>query len=178
MEVIVIERQENNSTYNFTVPGYSSGTSNATVSCNTYSNTTSCTGYGQQTGVVYPGHTGSYQVSGATLALKLPDGRIVVANCDAKLNWSEWSNPNMYRDCRVPIVDKIQAEFNGEKAKLTWPVSIDGKKLKSETYKILGILPAAKEEPKNSERVNQEPTTKSDDSNQKNLEPENEPIEK
>jgi hypothetical protein len=31
-------------------------------------------------------------------------------------------------------------EFSGDNAKLTWPVSIDGKKLQSETYKILGVV--------------------------------------
>ena len=28
----------------------------------------------------------------------------------------------------------------GDKAKLNWPVSIDGKKMESETYKILAVL--------------------------------------
>ena len=40
----------------------------------------------------------------------------------------------------MPIVDEIDVEFKGDKAKLFWPVSLDGKKLESETYKVLGIL--------------------------------------
>jgi hypothetical protein len=44
------------------------------------------------------------------------------------------------RSCNVPLVDEFQVDFRGENAKLTWPVSIDGKKMKSETYKILGVL--------------------------------------
>jgi hypothetical protein len=40
----------------------------------------------------------------------------------------------------MPIVDDIEAEFKGNKARLRWPVSIDGKKMESETYKILGVL--------------------------------------
>jgi hypothetical protein len=40
----------------------------------------------------------------------------------------------------MPLVDNIDVEFAGDKAKLQWPVSIDGKKLTSETYKILGVL--------------------------------------
>jgi hypothetical protein len=36
--------------------------------------------------------------------------------------------------------DDIQAEFDGNKAKLRWLVSIDGKKFESETYKILAVL--------------------------------------
>ena len=38
------------------------------------------------------------------------------------------------------MVDSIQADFNGGTAKLIWPVSLDGKKTQSETYKVLGIL--------------------------------------
>ena len=42
--------------------------------------------------------------------------------------------------CRMPLVNNIQAEFDGDKAKLRWKVSIDGKKWESETYKILAVL--------------------------------------
>jgi hypothetical protein len=44
------------------------------------------------------------------------------------------------RSCRVPLVDNIQADLNGDNAKLIWPVSLDGNKMQSETYKILAIL--------------------------------------
>jgi len=40
----------------------------------------------------------------------------------------------------MPLVENIQAEFHGDKAKLTWVVSLDGKKTQSETYKVLAIL--------------------------------------
>jgi hypothetical protein len=40
----------------------------------------------------------------------------------------------------VPIVEDKEVEFNKDNAKLFWPVSIDGKKMESETYKIIGIL--------------------------------------
>jgi hypothetical protein len=40
----------------------------------------------------------------------------------------------------MPIVDDLQAEFKGKNAKLIWPVSLDGKKMESETYTILGVL--------------------------------------
>jgi len=38
------------------------------------------------------------------------------------------------------LVADIHAEFDGDKAKLRWPVSIDGKKFESETYKIVAVL--------------------------------------
>ena len=34
----------------------------------------------------------------------------------------------------------FEPEFDGDNAKLEWPVSIDGKKKQNETYKIIGIL--------------------------------------
>jgi hypothetical protein len=40
----------------------------------------------------------------------------------------------------MPIVTDIEVEFNKDRAKLIWPVSIDGKKTQTETYKIIGIL--------------------------------------
>jgi hypothetical protein len=40
----------------------------------------------------------------------------------------------------MPLVDDIEVEFDGEKAKLKWPAGIDGKKMTSETYKILSAL--------------------------------------
>ena len=40
----------------------------------------------------------------------------------------------------MPMVDNITAEFKGDKAKLIWPVSLDGKKTQSETYKVLAVL--------------------------------------
>ena len=76
----------------------------------------------------------SYQVSGATLSLGLPDGRVVVANCDSKISWPT------RRSCRVPPVKDIHAEFSGSNAKLWWSVSIDGSSMQNETYKILAVL--------------------------------------
>jgi len=37
-------------------------------------------------------------------------------------------------------VDDIQADFHGDNAKLEWVVSLDGKKIQSETYKIVAVL--------------------------------------
>jgi hypothetical protein len=83
---------------------------------------------------------GTYRVTGATFTLQVPDGRLVVVNCNGKPNWTDWG-AGMIRGCRMPLVDEIDAEFNGDSAKLKWPVSLDGKKLQFETYKILAILP-------------------------------------
>ncbi len=83
----------------------------------------------------------SYDVAGATLALQLPDGRIAVVNCESKVNLTDFSRMNQQRrSCRIPLVNKIEVDFDGSSAKLKWPVSIDGKKFQSETYKILAVI--------------------------------------
>jgi hypothetical protein len=79
----------------------------------------------------------TFKVYGATFTLQLPDGRLAVVNCDSK--FAEHVAGNR-RSCRAPIKDNIEADFEGDNAKLIWPVSLDGKKMQSETYKILGIL--------------------------------------
>ena len=82
----------------------------------------------------------TFKVHGATFTLQIPDGRLVVVNCESKFAEHMAGPAGNRRSCRIPITNNIQAEFKGDKAKLMWPVSLDGKKIESETYKILGIL--------------------------------------
>ena len=48
----------------------------------------------------------------------------------------------------MPLVENIDAELHGDKAKLIWVVSLDGKKMQSETYKVLAILDKPKADQK------------------------------
>ena len=82
----------------------------------------------------------SFKVHGATFTLQLPDGRLAIVNCESKFAEHMAGHAGNRRSRRMPVVDSIQADFNGDNAKLIWPVSLDGKKMQSETYKILGIL--------------------------------------
>jgi hypothetical protein len=82
----------------------------------------------------------TFKVHGATFTLQLPDGRLAIVNCDSKFAEHMAGRVGNRRSCRTPVVDTIQADFKGDNAKLIWPVSLDGKKMQSETYKILGIL--------------------------------------
>ena len=84
----------------------------------------------------------SFKVHGATFTLQLPDGRLAVVNCESKFAEPTEGRKKSKkpRSCRTPLVDSVQADFKGDNAKLIWPVSLDGKKVQSETYKILGIL--------------------------------------
>ncbi|MFZ0687391.1 MAG: hypothetical protein WAM89_17750 [Terriglobales bacterium] len=91
---------------------------------------------------------GSYGVAqdlnlrGATLTLVLPNGDSAVVNCTSKFH-ERFAGPGNVRSCRVPLVDEFEATFNGDKAKLFWPTSLDGKKVESETYKIIAVSKAA-----------------------------------
>jgi hypothetical protein len=82
----------------------------------------------------------SFKVHGATFTLQLPDGRLAIVNCESKFAEHMAGRVGNRRSCRMPVVDSIQVDFKGDNAKLIWPVSLDGKKMQSETYKILGIL--------------------------------------
>jgi hypothetical protein len=82
----------------------------------------------------------SFTVHGATLTLELPDGRLAVVNCESKFAERFAGQVGNRRSCRMPIVEKVEEEFHGDNARLIWPVSLDGKKMQSETYKILGVL--------------------------------------
>jgi hypothetical protein len=88
----------------------------------------------------------TFKVYGATFTLQLPDGRLTIVNCESKFAEHMAGRVGNRRSCRTPLVDTIEADFSGDNAKLIWPVSLDGKKMQSETYKILGILakPASK----------------------------------
>jgi hypothetical protein len=82
----------------------------------------------------------TFHVTGATLTLQLPDGRTAVVNCASKFAEHFAGAAGNRRSCHVPLVDDIEADFHGDSAKLTWNVSIDGKKNQSETYRILGVM--------------------------------------
>lgn len=82
----------------------------------------------------------SFKVRGATFTLQLPDGRLAVVNCESKFAEHMAGPVGNRRSCRAPVVDSSQVDFKGGNAKLIWPVSLDGQKKQSETYKILGIL--------------------------------------
>jgi hypothetical protein len=82
----------------------------------------------------------TFKVHGVTFTLLLPDGRLAIVNCESKFAEHMAGRVGNRRSCRAPVVDSIQVDFKGDNAKLIWPVSLDGKKMQSETYKILGIL--------------------------------------
>jgi hypothetical protein len=146
LQVKIIDRQSSETQYNYQVPGhaFSSGTGNCSGTANSTSDTTTSVNMdcsNNKTTTYTAPQNVSFSVSGATLALLLPDGRRAVVNCMSKFAEHFAGPAGNHRSCRVPLVDDIDVEFSGKSAKLRWVASIDGKKTDSETYKILGILP-------------------------------------
>jgi hypothetical protein len=140
----VADRKSNSSEYEYTVPGYSvstcSGAAFGTATATSFGTTTTANASGFGTAncseVGASSHTVNYTVYGATLSLLLPDGRIVVVNCDSRPS----PGSNQQRNCREPLTDEIQAEFDQDNARLVWSASVDGTTMGVETYKIIGIL--------------------------------------
>lgn len=138
LNVKIVDRQTSGTNYSYVVPGDLTSHSNTSENCFGAANTVNCSSSTSTTGSVTPPRPVSYEVRGATFSLQLPDGRIAVVNCESK--YSPKFDYINRRSCRMPLVNDIQAEFDGDKAKLIWSVSIDSKKTESETYKILAVL--------------------------------------
>jgi hypothetical protein len=131
LQVKVIDRQESETEYTYQPAVHSTSTSRIDGNRSDSAGTTTTAG---------PTKFSSFQVSGATLSLQLPDGRVAVVNCNSKLQPHLAGQPAR-RSCRMPAIDVIEADFKGSTAKLSWPISVDGKKVESETYRILGVVP-------------------------------------
>ncbi len=138
-DVKVIARQDSATSYSYAVPAWSNSTTNASANCTDYPGGAACSGSSATQGASMPARSGVLQVTGATLTLQLPDGRIAVVNCHSK--YQVISGPAHRRSCRVPFRDEdIQVELGGgNSAKLRWLVNHDGTKRESETYFLLGI---------------------------------------
>jgi hypothetical protein len=138
--VKIIDRQDNDTDYTYVVPAHWSSNSNTNLNCGGSDVNVNCTGSTNTTGAATPAHQVSYHVRGATFTLQLPDGRAAIVNCESKFAEHFAGHAGNHRSCRMPLVENIQAEFRGDKAKLLWVVSLDGKKMQSETYTVLAIL--------------------------------------
>jgi hypothetical protein len=148
LSVTIMDRQDNETDYTYVVPGHFNSHSDSTANCyGSYSNV-NCIGSSTTNGSVMPAQQVSYHVRGATFTLQLPDGRAAVVNCESKFKERMAGPRGNHRSCRVPLVDEVQADFHGDNAKIEWAVSLDGKKMQSETYKILAILGTVQSEQK------------------------------
>jgi hypothetical protein len=141
--VKILDRQDSATGYTYFAPGFFNSQSTSNVNC--YGDTSvRCSGSSTTNGTITAPRRISYEVRGATFTLLLPDGRGAVVNCESKY-MPKFDYINR-RSCRMPLVDNIHAEFHGDKAKLEWVVSLDGKKMQSETYKVIAVLDVPKNE--------------------------------
>jgi len=143
MNVKIVNRQTGDTAYNYSVAGRTTTSTETRVKCRDGSYSTHCRETTTTETQYVPPQQGTYTVTGATLSLLLPDGRVAVVNCNSKLSLFA-PGPQTQRSCRIPPGDNIQAEFKGKNAKLYWSVSVDGSKSDSETYKILTVEEAQK----------------------------------
>jgi hypothetical protein len=144
LDVKIVDRQDSATGYTYFAPGHFNSESTSNLNC--YGDTNvNCYGSSTTNGTITAPHRISYEVRGATFTLLLPDGRGAVVNCESKY-MPKFDYINR-RSCRMPLVDNIHAEFHGDKAKLEWVVSLDGKKIQSETYRVLAVLGSPKSDP-------------------------------
>jgi len=128
--VHIVQRQDTKTELTAVIPEATADKSSTAAKKPADSKSTSTTDKGSQ--------TRSYTVTGATLTLRLPDRRLVRVTCESKYALRfDYINR---RSCRTPPADEVTAEFNGDEAKLLWPVSLDNRKMQSETYTILNIV--------------------------------------
>lgn len=140
LNVRIINRQDSETTYNYQVAGHSTASSTGSANCFGSANSVNCSGSATADGYYTAPMNVSFSVTGATFSLLLPDGRVAVVNCVSKFAERMAGPAGNHRSCRQPMVDDIEADFSGKNAKLKWPVSLDGKKFESETYKIVAVL--------------------------------------
>jgi hypothetical protein len=146
LNVKIVHREDRETGYRYVVPAQFNASSSESASCNGSFGNVNCSGSSRTNAYSTGPREIAYSVVGATFSLLLPDGRLAVVNCVSK--YRPRGDHINRRSCRAPLVDEIQAEFNGKKAKLIWPVSLDGKKMESETYTILAVLaPTAETQP-------------------------------
>ena len=73
------------------------------------------------------------------MTLLLPDGRRVDVGCeDRPRGLTKFSR----HSCKNPTADELEANFSGDKVKLSWREDGGGKKRECETFLVLRVLPA------------------------------------
>lgn len=132
--VNVLYRQDSDIVYHAVIPGYSGPNADVTGACTLDPDPANCPDPNQAGDAK---GTPSYLLSGTTLSLGLPDGRIALVNCVSR--HSANGNYINRHNCGVPLSTSAQAEFIGQSAKLSW--NITSNKTDSETYKLVALLP-------------------------------------
>jgi len=150
MPVNVLYRQDSDIVYHAVIPGYSGPNADVTGACTLDPDPANCPDPKQINDVK---GTPSYLLSGTTLSLGLPDGRIALVNCVSR--HSANGNYINRHSCAMPLTERANAEFVGQSAKLSWTLNSDVRKTEFETYRVIAML--AKPEESNQVASNQAP---------------------
>jgi hypothetical protein len=134
IEASVLYRQDSDNQYIAVVPGYSGPNGDITGACMLDPDPANCPAVDSASAR----GEANYMLVGTTLSLRLPDGRVALVNCVNR--YSAKGNYVNRRSCGMPMVERVEAEFIGNSAKLKWQVGTDGKKTESETYKVVAML--------------------------------------
>ena len=134
--VNVLYRQDSDIVYHAVIPGYSGPNADVTGACTLDPDPANCPDASQ---IADAKGTPTYLLSGTTLSLGLPDGRIALVNCVSR--HSANGNYINRRSCAMPLSERAEAEFAGQNAKLSWTVGSDSRKTESENYKVVAVLP-------------------------------------
>jgi len=138
LETTVLYRQNSDTNYSPVIPGYTTSTTDAGVDCAADVANEACSGSAHPAQLAIAPHEPSLNVVGTTLSLLLPDGRVAVVNCATK--YASRGTAIVRRNCAMPLVEHVEAEFNGRNAKLKWLFDADSRKTESENYKIVALL--------------------------------------
>ena len=136
LDASVLYRQDSDVNYFAVIPGYSTAATEGSPDCSLDPFAADCAGTARSGTSIAPGDV-TYNVVGTTLSLLLPDGRVALVNCVNK--YSAKGNYINRRSCGMPMVEHVQAEFNGKNAKLKWAVGSEGK-FETENYKVVVVL--------------------------------------
>jgi hypothetical protein len=134
LEATVLYRQNSDNSYAAVVPRADGSTPEGTVDCAADLANEACANASQPAAPGQP----SLSVTGTTLSLLLPDGRVAVVNCLNK--YSTKGTAINRRSCAMPLVERVEADLDGQRAKLKWFAGTDPRIPESETYKIVALL--------------------------------------
>ena len=139
VDASVLNRQVSDSDYAAVVPGYTKP-----IECTETTPEVDCAvvepAAGESAGGALAAayNVAAFNVTGTTLSLLLPDGRVALVNCVSR--YSTKGNYLNRRTCGMPLVPSLQVEFKGQQARLEWLIGADKKKTESETYRVVAML--------------------------------------
>ena len=140
MNVRVLRHTVGDTDYTKIVSGLVSDDGSSFANCDAYASTANCHGSSSTSTVSSPPQTAAASLTDVLMTLLLPDGRTIDVGCEDHL--SGLTNARRH-DCKNPTTNDLEANFSGDKVKLTWVAGIGRKKKDSGIFTILRIVPAA-----------------------------------